>query len=447
MSLNDNSLARRADALPAPLGRLAGWVLWLLGYRGVPYMARGTFRKDFVSQIFLSLGMGMVVPDLTRIFALRELSAPTWIVAMLMAEMAGGNFVGSFLAHHLQGRRRVPLVVAARLGIGAVLLGLGLLPATPEMAVPYALILILPALLAAVNLSVQTSIRHANYPDASRGRIYSRFQIVNLAVIAGSVQLASLVLDVWGGAHHLLYPLAGASMFASAWLFAKVRVRSEPMMLREHHASHESMPLLAGVKLFWRDREYGRFMLWQMLSGSTVLLINSLWSIILVRDMGESYSRASLAMTLVPFMVALLAAPLAGALFDRIHISMYRGVGAFMWAAGRGVLYLGVVATSWWWMLLGFAIQGLGRSVGGFAFGIGHTRFSKPGQSQVYMSLHLTLQGLRGLTLPFLGVWLLDQPWIGREVILVGVIVQMIAAAGFALSSRTPPSKPSELPR
>ncbi|MFP4055094.1 MAG: MFS transporter, partial [Phycisphaerae bacterium] len=288
----------------------------------------------------------------------------------------------------------------------------------------------------AVNLNTTISVRHANYPDAVRGRIYSRFHMTNLALLLVSVQLASGALDLWPWAYRVLYPLAGVSMAVSAWLFSRIRVRRERNMLRDHHARNESLPIFAGFKLFYRDKRYGRFMIIQMVSGSMVLMINSVWPIVFKSDLGYSYSKASLAQTLVPFTVALCMAPVFGRMFDRIGISMYRAAGAALWAGGRLVLFAGLVYGSFGLILLGFGVQGLGRSIGGFAFGIAHTRFAPPGESQTYMGLHMTLQGLRGITMPFLGVWLYYNTPLGPYVVLAAGCIQMLAAGGFAVLGR-----------
>ena len=65
---------------------------------------------------------------------------------------------------------------------------------------------------------------------------------------------------------------------------------------------------------------------------------------------------------------------------------------------------------------------------------IGHTRFAPPSQSPRYMGIHQTLQGLRGLTMPFLGVWLYGLKAVGPKLFAIGAAVQLLAAVGFFLS-------------
>ena len=50
------------------------------------------------------------------------------------------------------------------------------------------------------------------------------------------------------------------------------------------------------------------------------------------------------------------------------------------------------------------------------------------------MGIHMTLQGLRGLTMPFVGIWLYGLDGVGINVLWIGAALQFVAAAGFALS-------------
>ena len=54
-------------------------------------------------------------------------------------------------------------------------------------------------------------------------------------------------------------------------------------------------------------------------------------------------------------------------------------------------------------------------------------------RSEEYMGIHLTLMGIRGLLMPMVGVWLLKQPAIGLNVILIAMAMNLLAAAGFFL--------------
>lgn len=411
--------------------RLLNFGRWLFGYRGIPYMSRPTFRYEIISTMFLGVGAGMLSPAFCQIFANKTLEAEPWLVAALLAQIALGFLFGTFLGPYLRRRRRIPCIVVGRLIIAAVMLVIALLPPTSQSRIPYVALLLLPALLGAVIINALTSIWHSNYPSEVRGQIFSRRYIVYMSILAVSIKLAGYALDAWPWAHRLIYPVGAACMVVSALAIAKVRVRGERGMLRSEKAGPVSP--LEGFRLLVRDREYARFMAWQFLSGSMILVTAPVIVLMLIEYMLVDYARGTTALVLVPVAASLLAAPLFGRLFDTAGVTRFRALGAASWAASRVVLFFALAALSWPLVLVAFVLEGLGLATGGLAFHIGHTHFAPPEKTQVYMGIHMTLAGVRGLTMPFLGVWLYSMPRIGTKVLLIAAAIQFVAAIGFTM--------------
>lgn len=425
--------------------RLINTGRWLLGYEGIPALARPTFRYEFLSTLLASVGGGMVIVEFTQQFARNTLQAPVqwdWIYAVLIAQVAAGNFISVFLAKILNRGPRVPYIVACRILIALVLAALAILPAGPGSVIPFVCLLALPALLAAVVINVQSSIWHTNYPERSRGEIFGRLALVRLAATAAAAGGAAAVMDRWPGGHHLLYAIEAAFMLASAYFHSRIRVRGEPMLLRQTH--RQNLALLSGFRLLRQDRLYARYMLWQMLSGGSLLLVAPVLFPAMKAAFGVNYTQGTMSLVLVPFAVELASSPLAGRLFDRMNIMHYRAINAGLWAVSRAMVLAALFFHCWPLILAGFAVQGLASATGGIVWYIGHTRFAPPQHSQLYMSLHMTLQGIRGLTLPFLGIWLYSLPAVGLWVMVAGVVVQAFAAAEFFISP-PPPIQPSLL--
>ncbi len=421
--------------------RLLGLPRWLLGFSGVPYMSRHTFRWELLSIFFVGLGSGVLVPEFTQLFARKGLSASNLIVGLLLSEVLFGNVFGAVLGQLLRRWRRVRCVVLARAATAAMMLLVALLPARPSSAVPYALLLIAPSLLSAVQLNVTTSIWHTNYPADVRGQIFCRLSIVRIAAVAASALLAGAAMDArpsW--AHRAVYPLAAAAMLASAWAYGRIRARQERRLLADTAA--QPLNLLGGFQVLWRDRAYGRFMLWQMISGSMVLLTRPIILLTLTDVWAVTYREGTAATTAVPFAVMILALLFAGPLFDRVGITKFRAAGGSVWVASRLVIYAALVTHSWPLLIAGFAVQGLASGPGHLAFNIAHTRFAAPGDSQAYMGIHMTLNGLRGLVMPLAGAWLYART--GVHALPAAAAVQVVAVLGFALMK--PPADPATAP-
>ena len=395
-----------------------------------------------INAVFLGLAVGVMGPDFAQLFVRKGLQAES-MVPVIAATFALGNLFGTFIGPYLQKRRRIRYGVAARLVIAAAMTAVALLPADHQWVVPFVALLAVPFLLNAVILNVRSGLWHSNYPAKVRGQIFSRRFIIVTAATAASAALAGRALDAWPWAYRLVYPLGAACAIASAASYSRIRIRREARMLRASHA--RPFHLLEGFRLLAEDRPYGRFMAWQMLSGCAVLMNFSTITLMLVDVFGASYTDGINALTVVPMLTALAAAPLFGRLFDTVGITQFRAAGAALWASSRAVLFAAFLTRSWTCVLVAAAIQGIARATGGLAFTIGHTHFAQPHRSQVYMGIHMTLQGLRGMIMPFVGVWLYRLGGVGINVLWIGAAVQFIAAVGFALSP-APANAPKKHP-
>ena len=154
----------------------------------------------------------------------------------------------------------------------------------------------------------------------------------------------------------------------------------------------------------------------------------------------------------MPTLVHLVSSPLAGALFDRMGIMPFRAINTTIWGASYALLFLGLLLANWPLVLVGFAMRGLASATGAVVWNIGHTRFAGAHRSQLYMGVHMTLTGIRGATMPFLGLLLyrgLSWPAIGLEWCGLGLSTMAIGcgvifATGIVFACIPSPALPSE---
>lgn len=412
---------------------------WILGYDGIPQMARPTFRHDLLSNLFASMAGGAIFPSLTAQFARRGLHASTWLIGLIFVLMPLGNFLSTFFAQHLTRTRRVPLMVMVRIGMAVFVGAIAFLPARQIAAGSFIALLLVPSVLVAIVLNVQNSVRHSNYPAAVRGRIFGRITIVRLGGLAASALLGGYALDELRWGHRLVYALSACALLLSAWFYSKIRVRRERAMLR--NGAKTRVNLLDGFRLLVEDRSYGQFMMWQMIFGFMNIMTGPVLALVMTDYLDVTYRQGITALVVVPLGVAVFTAPLAGRLFDHLRITRFRGIGAAFWAVSRIVVFLAVLNRSWTLVLLGFGLQGLGQAMGSIAFNIGHTHFAPVDRSQEYMGINLTLQGVRGLIAPMLTAALLVRPGAGLKILPVAGCVMFVAAVGFFFT------RPPETPR
>lgn len=418
-------------------------VYWLAGFRGIPAMARPTFRYDLWSSVFGSLAAGVLLPSFAQLFARKTLLAPSWILPLIVAAAAMGNFAGAFVAQYLQGRRRIPYVVNARVITAGAMVAVAFLPARPPASWPYVVLQLMPALMGAIVLNVQSGVWHSNYPEAFRGRIFSRIIIVRLACLALSTRLAGQVLDAMPlTGHRLIYPAGALFTLLSAWAYSRIKVRRESAMLSRERPGR--FHFLAALRILREDRIYREYMTWQFVSGSAVLMVESVIVLALIEKFRVNYALGTTGLVLVPAIVEILSVPLAGYCFDRVGIMRYRTVNASLWALRQFLIFVGLLTGSWRWLLVGFAAQGIAQSTGGVVWSIGHTKFARPDQSQLYMGAHMTLTGVRGLIMPFIGVWLYRTSLVHVWVVCLAGAIQVLAAFEFYFA--TPPRQERGMP-
>ena len=215
--------------------------------------------------------------------------------------------------------------------------------------------------------------------------------------------------------------------------------------------------VLAGFSILREDRAFAKFMLWQMVFGLGNIATQPALTMVMMtfmdhyRRQGFGYGWAMAARSVTPLLVAVCLAPLAGRLFDHMHITRFRGIGAAMWGASKLLVFLAAVpiaaagATGWTpWVIIfiAFAIQGMGMAVGNIAYNLGHMNFASLERSHEYMGLHLTLQGIRGLAGPLLGAAMFGAMGVKMLPIAAGMI--FIGVGGFFFM-KAPPQRPERI--
>ena len=412
-------------------------------------MALPAFRYDFLGTMFASLGTGVILPALASQFASKAMSTSIWVVAFLFAQQSLGNVMATFFAQDLAKRRRIPMIVMARVGMAMFVLCIAFLPTEqPGIAGSFAVLLVTPYLLSALCTNLQSTVRHSNYPSNVRGQIFSRLTVVQMGSIAISTMTAGLALDYLSWGHTISYTLSAACLLLSAVFYSRIRIRREKTMLRNGQA--QPVRLLAGFRLLREDPVFGRYLCWQMLFGGANMMTNPALTEVMKRYMihyqehGFGYGWSMLGRVATPLFVVVCVAPLAGKLFDRISITRFRGLGASLWGLSKFLVFFAVISLSsttppgtflfwvpWVAVFVGFAAQGIGQAAGNIAYNLGHMNFTSPERSHDYMGIHLTFQGIRGLAAPMIGAWLFQL--IGMSLLPVAGALIFVAVAGFLL--------------
>ena len=89
--------------------------------------------------------------------------------------------------------------------------------------------------------------------------------------------------------------------------------------------------------------------------------------------------------------------PLWGNYLDRVHIVEFRSRHSWWFATSQLALWYGALTGSLLWVGVSRVVLGLARGGGMIAWQLGHNDFADQERVGVYMGIHVTLTGLRGV--------------------------------------------------
>ncbi len=358
-------------------------------------------------------------------------------------------------------------------------------PRAPVTAVVFATQVILGWIAIQAANSIRTTIWKTNYPAHVRGRVLARFAVWQL--IIGSVWVAIIGVyfdghltlpDGRGGtlfnidlsrlaragepdAYGLFFPLAALAGVVSLILFQRVRIRGravgapkdptttlldgpapEPSYALPGWLATRLDVLRAGFAqsygILLHDRSFRRYMFWMFVSGSSVMMVQVPFVFILKDKFDVSYASAALVLTFIPQVAVVAFTPLFGRLFDRWGLFHFRSVQMSIWVISRMVLAVAVWQVSMPLILVAMTLMGVALAGGRLAWQLGHMHFSDRANDAVYLGIHQSLTGIRGLIMPFTGA-LLYRYVLDWHIIWITGIMLACSVVGYARLHRERP--------
>jgi MFS family permease len=334
--------------------------------------------------------------------------------------------------------RPVPILVALQSTLVACVAAVALLPRSPLGLVLLMALLVSARLAIGAVVTVRSLVWTHNYPRAVRARVTARLAILSQAAMASMGVLAGIALDRQPGAMPWLFALGAALGVLGVLSYAGVRVQGEAAERAAHPAPR---PERASTwRVLREDPLFLRYLGWQFLLGVSNMMIEPAVVYAVSREMGAGYGASIAIVTVMPNLLSMATLPLWARWVDRMHAAEFRAKHSWLWVLSQGVMGLGTLTGSVLWIGFGRVVFGIARGGGNLAWSLGHNDFAHPERAGLYMGVHATLTGLRGLFAPFLGMLL----YLGAApralpfgLVLPGVPAlggwMMVLAAGLAL--------------
>jgi MFS family permease len=352
-----------------------------------------------------------------RVFELQDLAK-----SLFLASTSGGLMMSLFVVPLLLRTRGTIAQTAARVQLlgGAAMSVSAVFPASPAC---YMIGLSIGLFCLAMQIPLLTQLYRSNYPESSRGRLFS---ITGIARAAGGMAFG--FLGGWLLEQDLQNYRWLLAAFAVSALLSGVLTHQLPATpwTPPAEASGSLWTSLRWIKL---DRDFRTLLISWMIMGVGNLIAAALFVEYLANPRhGINLPEKSIAwiVGVVPVIFRLLFSYPWGWVYDRVNFFTVRAVLNLFFAAAVFCFFVGEGVWAW---TSGMALFGIANAGGNVTWSLWVTKLAPPHAVAEYMSVHTFFTGLRGLVTPFVAFALID--YVSFATLGTGCAVAILAASGF----------------
>ncbi len=410
----------------------------------MPWLSRANYAHELRAAFFLpwaiaateggvigfivkKLYEGVIDEHLLNYFAGALIAAPA------LANIT--SFAWAILAH---GKRKIPFITALQLGVLISIALMALAPRTPAGLMMLVIAAFSARILLAGIVTIRATIWGVNYP-AQRAKLTGKLQTVSVTISSLIAIGLGLAMQYNESSYRILIPVGGLIALLGVSSYARIRLRTERIILKneqEQTDADNKTSILSGFKALKDDKDYCSYQICQLLLGFGNIMSWTPFVIMAKQQFDVDYLQGILLTQVIPLMMMPFTIPLWAKLLDSVHIIQFRAFHSWIFVASMlCALFAGLTHTI---ELLYAAsiLRGIAFGGGALAWNLGHLQFVKAEKSQDYMSIHVTLTGLRGLIAPFAGVALYNylehqQAGAGAYTFVVTLAITTCGALGF----------------
>ncbi|MAC20855.1 MAG: hypothetical protein CMJ23_14475 [Phycisphaerae bacterium] len=384
--------------------------------RALPPMLRRNYARELMAWAFLPVMLGGIQGGtmgvvLRKTFeGLPDLSDKSlnFAVACIAASTAIGNLTSGFWASLANGRPKVSFLTGLMIATTMCVAAMSLVPRTAAGAWMLVGLVVLGWVFWSGVVTIRTTVWRANYPDADRTVITGRIATVQVLVMAATGFAIGAAFDRSIASGSYIFPIIAGFGVVGLILYGRVRLRGQSRLARSERAGARSdrpgSNPFSVLKVLVDDRRYASYMGCMMLFGFGNLMIMPTLAIVLEEQFDTSYSTGILATSVIPLVVMPFAIPIWAKLLGSMHVISFRAIHSWTFVIASALFFVAVEFQLLSLVLIASGMLGVGFAGGMLAWNLGHQHFAPPQRDAQYMSVHVTLTGMRGLVAPFLGV-------------------------------------------
>jgi len=419
--------------------------------QSLPFIARTLMPREIWANATMAVALGALEGGVVGVLVKTQFEtvAPTaWVnlaVALVAGAPAFANMVSLSISGLAEGRDKTAWVSALMLLTALGLIAMALMPYSAGGLIGLTVAMVTARLAWAGVITLRAAIWRANFPRHVRAQITGRITVIYSMIIALTAAGIGGVMSIWPDSWRLLFPAAGLLGLMAAYRYQRIRIRMGARLRRNELAQRlhrKGGQFRAAFEILRTDLWFRRYMLTMFAFGSGNLMVIALLVILLNDQFGFARFEQMLITTSLPLIGVAVFTPIWARRLDAAHILDYRARQAWSFVLAIGLFATATILSQAWLFWVGAVALGAAFAGGKLGWNLGHNDFASDEQSTLYMGIHVTLTGIRGLIAPLTGVMVYQ--WLealgeghGRWVLLFPFSLTLGAAITFVALARS----------
>jgi len=409
-------------------------------------MSAALVPRELLSWSLTAITLGALEGGLLGVIVKNQYSgvaSPVYInmaVAIVAGAPSFANLSSFIIAPLAQGRDKIVLLSRLMLLMGICLVLMSLPPTSGPGLIAFTVLAVIARSAWAGILTVRAAVWRANYQRQWRGRVTARIVKFASLLVALVSALIGFLMDWSGDAWRFVFPFAGISSIVAFYVYRRSRVRRHRKLLQAEQAERSlqsssfSLPAMGAVLV--GNRDFRNYMLGMMVFGSGNLMVIAML-VVLMNDLFTLQRLSQVMITSsLPLLVLCLTISFWAKLLDRQHIFTYRAIHSWAFVSAHAIFALAAIAGIPELLWLGSLLLGCAYAGGHLGWNLGHNDFTDDANSSLYMAIHVSLTGLRGLIMPIAGVAFIQyldsvSPGSGAYALLLPLLLCLLGSCWF----------------
>lgn len=353
---------------------------------------RKTFQHHLAYMALKAPLMGLT-NQMATFIAVKSLGASEEMAILISFAMPIGNLLAFFWSRPIARSRRIPFAFWPDVIGALLLLPLAFLNDPRWFILLVSLVIILRTM---TNLALSGIIRD-NYPAGTRATYFGRVQAANLGSMAVAGFAAGWALEVNTQAYRWLFPLVAVLALLGCWNLSRIP-ESDPA---ERKFAREPS-IWDFFRILARDGDFLRYQISFFIFGFASLMQLALLPLYLAQDLKVNYQQGAAALIVITSALPVVMSPIWGWILDRYNMLLLRGFFNIAWALCPFLIFFTDSITG---VMIGQVIAGLVQGGSSLVWQLGVNIFARQEEVPIYMGIHQTLTGIRGVLAPITGLW------------------------------------------